>query len=82
MPAVLLFYIPALIGVVILRERSEGYLIKAVLWFAIGFGIIVGTHLLMTSLSLLQVAQTLGLSVVYAAAALALAAFTIYRLAD
>ena len=82
MPAILLFYVPALMGMALLRERGEGYLIKAILWFAIGFGVIIGTHLLMTSPSLLQAAQTLGLSVVYAAAALALAAFTVYRLAD
>lgn len=82
MPGILLFYVPALLGMVLLRERGEGYLVKAGLWFALGFGVIVATQLLMTSASMLQAAQTLGLSLVYIALALALAAFTVYRLAD
>ncbi len=81
-PMVLLFYIPALMGMALVRERGEGYRIKAGLWFALGFGLIVAAQLLMMGPSALQAAQTLGLSVVYAAAAIALAAFTVYRLAD
>lgn len=81
-PMVLLFYIPALPGMVILRERSEGFRIKAGLWFVIGFGLVVATQLLMTSPSLLQAVQTLGMSAFFIAVALALAAFTVYRLAD
>jgi hypothetical protein len=79
---VLLFYIPALPGMVILSERSGGYRIKAGLWFVIGFGLIVATQLLMTNPSALQAAQTLGMSALFIAVALALAAFTVYRLAD
>jgi hypothetical protein len=82
LPLVLLFYVPALPGMALLRERGGGYRIKAGLWFAFGFGAIVATQLLMTSATVLQAAQTLGLSLVYIAAALALAALTVYRLAD
>lgn len=82
LPMILLFFIPALPGMVLLRERGSGYRIKAGLWFALGFGSIVAVQLLMTSDSALQAALTLGLSLVYIAAALALAAFTVYRLAD
>lgn len=81
-PLVLLFYIPALPGMVILSERSAGYRIKAGLWFVIGFGLIVATHLFMASPSTLQAAQILGAAALFIAAALALAAFTVYRLAD
>ncbi len=82
LPLVLLFYIPALPGMALLRERGGGYRIKAGLWFALGFGAILATQLLMTSATVLQAAQTFGLSLVYIAAALALAALTVYRLAD
>ena len=82
MPFVLLFYIPALMGMALVKERGGGYRIKAALWFALGFGSIVLVQLTMTSPSALQAAQTLGFSVVYIAAALALAAFTVYHLAD
>ena len=82
MPVILLFYIPALMGMALLKERGGGYRIKAGLWFALGFGSIVLVQLTMTSPSALQAAQTIGFLVVYIAAALALAAFTVYRLAD
>ncbi|MBA2346365.1 MAG: hypothetical protein H0V83_14995 [Rubrobacter sp.] len=81
-PMVLLYYIPSLPGMVILSERSGGYRIKAGLWFVIGFGLIVATQLLMTNPSALQAAQTLGMSAVFIAVALALASFTVYQLAD
>lgn len=81
-PLVLAFYIPALLGVVLLRERGEAYRLKAGLVFAIGFGGIVAVQLLFRSTSLLQVAGTLGLSLVQIAAALGLAALTVYKLAD
>jgi hypothetical protein len=82
MPIVLLFYAPALPGMALLRERGGGYRVKAGLWFAIGFGTIVATQLLMTGPSVLQAAQTVGISLFYIAVALALAAFTVYRLSD
>ncbi|MBA3423499.1 MAG: hypothetical protein H0U04_02955 [Rubrobacter sp.] len=82
MPAILLFYVPALMGMALLRERGEGFRIKAALWFALGFGGIVAVHLLMTSPPALQATQSVGLSALYSAAALACAAFTVYRLAD
>ncbi len=81
-PLILLFYIPALLGVVIWKERGEGYRPKAFLMFALGFGAIVGVQLLFRSTSALQVAATIGLSLVQIAAALALAALTVYKLAD
>ena len=81
-PLILLFYIPALIGTVIWKERSEAYRLKAALWYALSFGGIVGIHLIFRSVSALQVAQTITISLVQMAVALGLAVFTVYRLAD
>lgn len=81
-PLILAFYIPALIGVAIWRERGESYRLKAGLSFAIGFGGIVAVQLLLRSTSVLQVAATIGLSLVQVAVALLLAALTVYKLAD
>ena len=81
-PLILAFYVPALLGVVIWKERGEGYRAKALLTFALGFGAINAVHILFRSVSAMQVAATVGLSLVQIAAALALAAITVYRLAD
>jgi hypothetical protein len=81
-PLILAFYIPALLGVVIWREGGESYRSKAALVFAVGFGAIVGFRLLLRSVSVLQVAATLGLSLVQILVAMLLAAFTVYKLAD
>ncbi len=81
-PLILALYIPALLGVVIWKERGEGYRVKAFLTFALGFGVIIGLQLLFTSASALQVAATMALSLVQVAVALLLAALTVYRLAD
>jgi hypothetical protein len=81
-PLILAFYVPALIGVVLLKERGGGYRIKAVLIFAIGFGGIVAAQLLLRSVSTLQAAQTVMISLVQIAVALLFAALTVYRLAD
>ncbi len=81
-PLILAFYVPALIGVVLLKERGEGYRITAALVFAIGFGGIIALQLLLRSASALQVAQTVVISVVQIAAALLFAALTVYKLAD
>jgi hypothetical protein len=81
-PLILAFYVPALIGVVLLKERGEGYRIKAALVFAIGFGGIIALQLLLRSASALQLAQTMVISVVQIAAALLFAALTVYKLAD
>lgn len=81
-PLILIFYIPALIGTVIWKEKSEAYRVKAAIWYALGFGGIVVIHVMLRSVSALQVAQTLTISLVQIAVALALAAFTVYRLAD
>ena len=78
-PLILAFYIPALFGMATWRERGEGYKTKTILWFAIGFGAIVAVHLLLRSVSAVQV---VGVSLVQIAAALCLAALTVYRLAD
>lgn len=82
LPLVLAFYVPALLGVVILRERGEAYRVKAGLWFAVGFGAILLVRLVLRSTSAFQVAATLGVSLVEIAAALALAYLTVYKLAD
>ena len=81
-PLILALYIPALLGVVIWKERGEGYRVKAILTFVLGFGVIIGLQLLFTSASALQVALTMALSLVQVAVALLLAALTVYRLAD
>jgi hypothetical protein len=81
-PLILLFYLPALLGVVIWRERGEGYRAKSFLVFALGFGAIISVQLLLRSASAAQVAASMGLSLVQVAAALALAALTVYKLAD
>jgi hypothetical protein len=81
-PLILVFYIPALIGTAIWSERGEGYRVKAILWFAIGFGAIVALHVLFRSVSAVQVAEVLALSLLQIAVALYLAALTVYKLAD
>jgi hypothetical protein len=81
-PLVLVFYIPALLGMATLSERGEGYRIKAMLWFALGFGTIVAVHLLFRSVSAVQVAEVVGLSLIEIAVALYLAALTVRKLAD
>jgi hypothetical protein len=81
-PLILLFYIPALLGVVIWKERGEGYRAKSYFVFALGFGAIIAVQLLLRSASAAQVAASMGLSLVQLAAALALAALTVYKLAD
>jgi hypothetical protein len=81
-PLILAFYLPALVGLAILKERGESYKIKAALVFLIGFGGIVVLQLLLRSTSTLQVAQTIGLSLVQIATAVLFAALTVYKLAD
>jgi hypothetical protein len=81
-PLILVFYIPALIGMAIWSERGEGYRVKAVLWFVIGFCAIVALHVLFRSVSAVQVAEVVGLSLLQIAVALSLAALTVYKLAD
>jgi hypothetical protein len=81
-PLIMIFYIPAMIGTIIWRERSEAYKVKAGIWYAIGFGGIVAVHLIFRNVSALQIAETLAISLVQIAAALLLAFFTVYKLAD
>ena len=81
-PLILAYYIPALVGVVIWKERGEGYKVKAILTLALGFGAIIGVQLLFGVSSAVQVAVTMGLSLVQVAFALLLAALTVYKLAD
>ncbi len=81
-PLILAFYIPALMGVVLLKERGESYRVKAALVFALGFGGIIAVQLLLRSASALQVTQTVVLSLLQIVAALFFAALTVYKLAD
>ena len=81
-PLILVLYIPALLGMATWRERGAGYRIKALLWFAIGFGAIVTVHVVMRSVSAVQIAEVISLSLVQIAIALGLARLTVYRLAD
>ena len=81
-PLIIAFYVPALMGMAILKERGESYRIKAALVFLAGFGGIVALQLLARSASALQVAGTVGFSLVQIALALFLAALTVCKLAD
>jgi hypothetical protein len=81
-PLILAFYIPALLGMATWSERGEGYRVKALLWFAIGFGAVVAMHVLFRSVSAVQVAEMVGLSLLEIAVALYLAALTVRKLAD
>jgi hypothetical protein len=81
-PLIIAFYVPALVGVAILKERGESYRIKAALVFLLGFGGIIALQLLARSASAVQVAGTVGLSLVQIALALLFAALTVYKLAD
>jgi hypothetical protein len=78
-PLILAYYIPALLG---MATWSEGDRTKAILWFAIGFGAIVAVQVLFSSVSAIQVAGIVGLSLVQMTTALGLAALTVYKLAD
>ena len=81
-PLILVLYISALLGTATWSERGEGYRIKSILWFAIGFGAIVAVHIMVRSVSAVQIAEVIGLSLVQIAIALLLARLTVYRLAD
>ena len=81
-PLILAFYIPALLGMAIWKERGEGYRAKALLMFTLGFGAIIAVQLFLRSVSAVQAIAAMGLSLVQIAAALALAALTVYKLAD
>lgn len=81
-PLILAFYVPALMGVVLLKEHGQGYKVKAALVFIAGFGGLIAVQLLLRSASTLEVAGTLVLSLLEIAAALCFAALTVYKLAD
>ena len=81
-PLILAFYVTALLGVVLLKEHGEGYKVKAAVVFLVGFGGIVALQLLLRNASVLQVAGTVGLSLVQIATALIFAVLTVYKLAD
>ena len=81
-PLILAFYVPALLGMALLKERGEAYKAKASLVFAVGFGGVLATQLLLRSTSALQVTQTVVLSLLQIAAALFFATLTVYKLAD
>ena len=81
-PLILAFYVPALMGLVLLKQRGESYRIKAALVFVAGFGGIVAAQLLLRSVSALQAAQIVTISLVQIAVALLFAALTVYKLAD
>ena len=81
-PLILVFYVPALMGLVLLKERGKSYRTKAALIFITGFGGIVAAQLLLRSVSALQGPQLVTISLVQIAVALLLAALTAYKLAD
>lgn len=81
-PMTLAFFIPAMIGTIIWRERDAGYRVQALLWFAVGFFLLTLVHIVFTSSSAPQVVATIGFSAIQILAALVLARLTVYRLAD
>ena len=81
-PLILAFYVPALMGLAVLKEHGESYKVKSALILVVGFGGIIALQLLLRSVSALQVVQTVGLSLVQIAFALLFAALTVYKLAD
>ncbi len=78
----MVFFIPSLFGMATLKERGEAYRVKAGLWFAIGLVGVVTVELVFRSVSAVQVASTVGVSLLQFAIALGLAALTVYKLAD
>jgi len=81
-PLILAFYVPALMGLAVLKEHGESYKVKSALILVVGFGGIIILQILLRSVSALQVVQTVGLSLVQIAFALLFAALTVYKLAD
>ena len=81
-PLILAFYVPALMGLAVLKEHGESYKVKSTLILVVGFGGIIALQLLLRSVSALQVVQTVGLSLVQISFALFFAALTVYKLAD
>ncbi len=81
-PLVLVFYIPSLVGMAIWSEKGEAYKVKAGIWFAIGFAGVVTVEVIFRSVSFVQVASTVGVSLFQFAVAIILAALTVYKLAD
>ncbi len=81
-PLILVFYIPALLGVAIFKERGESYKVKAAVMVAIGCGSVVAIQLILRSASAVQISGTLVLSLLQIGVALVIAAITVYKLAD
>lgn len=81
-PLILAFYIPAVLGIAIFKERGESYRFRAAAVLALGFGGILFLRLVFRSVSASQVAGALSVSAVQIAVALVLAALTVYKLAD
>ncbi|MBA2692201.1 MAG: hypothetical protein H0U65_06885 [Rubrobacter sp.] len=81
-PLVLVFYIPSLIGMAIWSEKGEAYKVKAGIWLAVGFTGVLIVEIVFRHVSFVQVASTIGVSAFQFAVALALAALTVYKLAD
>lgn len=81
-PLTLVFYIPALLGAAIMRERGKDYRLRAGLTFALGFGVILAVHLLISTASVGQIMTTTGVSLLQMAVATLLAFVTVYKLAD
>ncbi len=81
-PLIMVFFIPSLCGMATLREKGEAYKLKAGLWFSVGLVGVITVELVFRSISAVQVASTIGFSLVQFAVALGLAALTVYKLAD
>ena len=81
-PLVIAFYVCALVGVAIYKERGESYAVKSTLVLALGFGLILAFRFLGATGSAAELSLAAIVSLLQIAAALALAALTVYKLAD
>jgi hypothetical protein len=81
-PLVLAFYIPALLGVVLWKEKGGAHRVKAGVVLLLGFGLIVWVKLVFRAFSAVQAAEILGVSAIQISVAVVLAYLTAYKLAD
>lgn len=81
-PLVLAFYIPALLGAVVWKEKSRAHRVKAGIILLLGFGIIIWVKLVFRAFSVVQAVEILGVSAIQVSIALLLAYLTAYKLAD
>lgn len=81
-PLILALYLPALVALVLLKERGEGYKAKAAAVLVLGAGLVLFVNIVFTGNSVSQDVGIIALGMVQFAVALLLAYLTVYKLAD